>query len=154
MQRPDGRFTEASVEAGVATVERSRGASLADFDGDGRLDIVVVNRRAGMELYRNVTERTGNWLAVEPRQDGPNGYAVGAFLEVEADGIPGHLREITVGGGHVGGQALAQHFGLGSAEAARVRVRWPDGVLSDWVDLPANRRAGIGRGAGTAVEIR
>ncbi|WP_425483570.1 CRTAC1 family protein [Halovulum dunhuangense] len=153
MQGPDGRFTEASVEAGVATVERARGASLADFDGDGRLDLVVVNRRAPLELYRNVTSDTGNWLALEPRQAGPNGFAVGAFLEVETPGGVTHLREITVGGGHVGGQAGPQHFGLGPDTAAKVRVRWPDGGVSDWVGVEANRRLSLWRD-GAGLDLR
>ncbi|WP_319637541.1 FG-GAP repeat domain-containing protein [Roseitranquillus sediminis] len=113
MQQSDGRFAETAEAAGVATVERARGAALADFDLDGRLDLVVVNRRAPMELWRNVSDGTGHWLALNLEQPGPNRNAVGAWIELEADGRT-RWREITVGGGHGGGQALPQHFGLGS----------------------------------------
>src|SRR5690606_32598280 len=64
IQQPDGRFTEMAAIAGVATAERSRGAALADLNGDGRLDIVVVNRRAPMEIWENATESTGNWAGI------------------------------------------------------------------------------------------
>ena len=37
--------------AGLASTERGRGAALADFDGDGRLDVLVLNRRAPLEIY-------------------------------------------------------------------------------------------------------
>ena len=41
-------------------------------------------------------------------------------------------REITVGGGHAGGQLGWVHFGLGDAEGAEVRVTWPDGEVGPW----------------------
>ncbi len=37
------------------------------------------------------------------------------------------MRQVTIGGGHAGGQALPLHFGLGEATQARVTVHWPDG---------------------------
>lgn len=145
MQRADGTFAEASVEAGVATDARSRGAALADLNADGRLDIVVVNRRAPMEVWQNATEGTGAWLAVDPRQEGPNARAVGAWVEVRAGGRV-QAQEVTVGGGHGGGQAGPLHFGLGAESEAEVRVIWPDGVASDWVQAAAGKRYSVRRG--------
>jgi hypothetical protein len=150
MQQADGTFREAAAEAGVATGERSRGAALADLNGDGRLDIVVVNRRAPLELWQNVTEGAGRWLAVEPLQEGPNRRAVGAWVEVRAGGRV-QARELTVGGGHAGGQAGPLHFGLGSETAAEVRVIWPDGTVSEWVPCAPDVRVVARRGAGTAL---
>ncbi len=129
MQKSDGQFVEKSVSAGIATSERSRGAALADLDNDGRLDLIVVNRRAAMELYRNVTEDAGNWLQVKLNQPGGNRDAVGAKITVNANGHS-QTQQITVGGGHAGGQMLPLHFGLGDAEAASITVTWPDGSTS------------------------
>jgi hypothetical protein len=152
MQQPDGSFRESAAEAGIATGERSRGAALADLNADGRLDIVVVNRRAPMEVWQNATAATGQWLAVEPLQQGPNRHAVGAWVEVRAGGRV-QAREVTVGGGHVGGQAGPLHFGLGPETDAEVRVVWPDGTVSDWVPCAPGVRVTARRGPGTALEL-
>ncbi|MCV3273163.1 CRTAC1 family protein [Roseobacter sinensis] len=143
IQQPDGTFAERSVEAGVATVARSRGAALADLDGDGRLDLVVMNRRAPIELYRNVTPETGHWLAIELRMEGANTRAVGALLEVTAGDVS-QVQEVTVGGGHAGGQAGPLHFGLGEAESAQIRVIWPDGRVTSHTDVAANQHLTLG----------
>jgi hypothetical protein len=135
--RADGTFEEVSVAAGVATTARSRGAALVDLDGDGRLDLAVVNRRAPLELWRNVSE-AGNWLAVEPRMERGNTRAVGARVELRTE-AGGQVQEVTVGGGHGGGRAGPLHFGLDGADAAEVRVIWPDGTAGPWERVAAGR---------------
>ncbi|MDP2738288.1 MAG: CRTAC1 family protein [Pseudorhodobacter sp.] len=137
MQGPDGTFVERAGTAGLATTERARGAVLADLNADGRLDIVVMNRRAPMEIWRNVTGNTGNWAEIEPEMDGTNRRAVGAWVELRTGGRV-QAAEITVGGGHVGGQALPVHFGLGDATQAEARVIWPDGEVGAWHAVAAN----------------
>ena len=127
MQYSDGSFHEAAQSAGLATMARSRGAALADFDADGLLDIAVMNRRAPMELYRNVSTDTGTWLKVALSQPGGNRDAIGAQITVTTEFGTQTIQHV-IGGGHAGGQLLARHFGLGVAEAAELTVRWPDGT--------------------------
>ena len=137
IQQEDGTFREMSVEAGVATAERSRGAALADLNNDGRLDLVVVNRRAPMELWENVTEGTGNWVAFNVTQQGANSRALGAFVELRT---PAGIRpqEITAGGGHGGGQSVPLHFGLGALTSAEMRIITPEGKALEWQPVAAN----------------
>ena len=59
-------------------------------------------------------------------------------------------RELTVGGGHAGGQLGWIHFGLGTADEAQIRVQWPDGETGPWLRVTANRFAIIERGANEA----
>lgn len=143
MQQTDGTFVEKAESAGLATLTRARGAALADFDGDGRLDVLVSNRRAPLEIYRNVTPATGAWLRIAVSQDGPNRDAIGAVIKVRA-GRSVQSQQHVIGGGHAGGQLGPRHFGLGDAPGAIVQVNWPDGTQSAarWVD------------AGQVVEIR
>ena len=149
----DGSFEEAAETAGVLDFARSRGAALSDLNLDGLLDLVVVERREPLRTWRNVGRGNaakpapmGNWLAVELAQEGPNVDAVGAWIEVRSAG--GTIaREVTIGGGHAGGQLGPAHFGLGRAGDARVRVHWPDGERSGWLNTRINRRLRIERGS-------
>lgn len=154
IQQADGTFLEQSVEAGVATTDRSRGAALADFDGDGLLDLVVVNRRAPMELYRNATEATGNWIGLRPRQVGVNDFAIGAWIELRLPDGSVLAREITSGGSHVSGRSLPEHFGLGTVEEVELRVIWPSGEESGWVKAAAGQVYQLWRQDGDGVEVR
>ena len=141
-------FREVAAEARVASLHRGRGGALADLDGDGRLDIAVVNRRAPLEVWRNVSD-AGHSVSVELRQDGPNAFALGAVIEVRI-GDRTMIREVTVGGGHAGGRAGPEHFGIGDADGVEVRVTWPDGTASGWTPLPAGF-SGILQRDGTAL---
>lgn len=142
IQRADGRFYEAGEVAGVADTARSRGAALADFDGDGRLDLVVVNRRAAMRIYRNVSPDTGNAITVALKGKDGNHFAVGSRVIVAAQGAE-QSQQVTIGGGHAGGTALPLHFGLGDTDQAQVTVRWPDGSQSDPMIVKAGQTAVI-----------
>lgn len=127
MQTPEGRFEEVSERAGVASIQRSRGAALVDFDRDGRLDLIVSNRRAPLELYRNIAPEVGNWLRIELRQANANRDAIGARITVETAQAIQSVQQV-IGGGHAGGQLLPRHFGLAEAQEATVIVDWPDGT--------------------------
>ena len=155
--QPDGTFVEGAEAAGITRYERARGAALVDLDLDGLLDLVVVNREAPATLWRNVgggestvASPMGHWLAVELEQPAPNPNAAGAWLEVRTDSGT-IVREITVGGGHGGGQAGWVHAGLGRADGADVRVTWPDGEVGEWITVDADQFVTITRGSNEAT---
>ena len=155
----DGSFQEAALTAGVLDFARSRGAALSDLNLDGLLDLVVVERREPVRTWRNVGSAEagkpapmGNWLAVELAQDGPNVDAVGSWIEVRSAGST-IAREVTIGGGHAGGQLGPSHFGLGLAKDARIRVHWPDGERSGWLYTRVNRIVRIERGLGEPITL-
>lgn len=138
IQQPDGSFAEAGDAAGIVSFHRGRGAALADFNGDGLLDLAVVNRRAPLEVWQNTTPVAGNWLRLDLRAAGSNRRGVGAWVELrDATGV--QSREVQVGGGHAGGVAGPMHFGLGEAQVVDVRVKWPGRGWSDWEEVVANQ---------------
>ncbi len=147
MQRTPGKFEEHGNRAGIASPERGRGAALVDLNADGLLDLVVNNRRAPLELYQNVSETEGAWVAIRPRQPAPNTDAIGAWIEL-TDGTRTWHREITAGGGHAGGVLGYQHFGTGAGNRLRFRVIWPGGPTSTWHKILPGQHVEIKRGAG------
>jgi len=154
---PDGTFVEHAQDAGILSYARGRGAALADLNLDGLLDLVEVNLGAPVEVWRNVgsgdaaaPRPLGGWLGLELQQPGPNVDAIGAWIEVKAGDLT-MRREVTIGGGHIGGQLGWLHFGLGSTADAQVRVKWPDGEQGPWLHVAANSFETIKRGATEAV---
>ena len=151
----DGTFVESAEAAGIVDYRPARGAVVVDLNLDGMLDLVVVHRRENVTLWRNTgrgdadrPEAMGRWIALRARQpDAPNVDAIGAWIEVRI-GDRVVAREVTIGGGHAGGQLGWVHVGLGDQAQAQVRVLWPDGEVGPWETVAAGERAIIDRDDG------
>ncbi len=153
LAQEDGTFVERARQAGLVSLGRSRGAVWADLNLDGMLDLVEVNRSRNVRLWRNVgvgsaerPQAPGHWVELRLAQDGANRDAVGAWLEVRTEAGT-QRRQVTVGGGHASGHLGWVHVGLGAAESAEVRVRWPDGETGPWQDVEADTFGVVERGA-------
>ncbi len=136
------RFADATAGAGpgLEVEESSRGVAAGDIDGDGDLDLAIANVDAPPTLLRNDSARAGSWLAVDAPQ--------ARLVAVEAGGRRwvGHR---VIGASYVSASDPRFHFGLGRLEglepAVRVTVTWPDGTVSAFGELPANRVVSIAR---------
>jgi hypothetical protein len=149
----DGTFVERADAAGVLDFDLGRGAALADFNLDGLLDLVEVHLSSPIRIWRNVGSGTagapaalGHWLAIRVLDaERPNRDAIGGWLDVRL-GDRTISRELTVGGGHGGGQLGWVHVGIGSVERPEVRVRWPDGETGPWLAGTPDTFADLRRG--------
>ena len=121
----DGTFTERAAELGVRHTGQGRGVVCADYDGDGRVDILIANHGAAPTVYRNVFERRHHWLAIDLAGRHANPDAVGARVTVRtASGD--QVQEVRLGTAYLSQAPATLHFGLGVNEAAHaVEVRWP-----------------------------
>jgi hypothetical protein len=124
----DGRGTLTPVPgqvSGIRVYGDQRGAAFADFDGDGRTDLVVSQNGAETKLYHNDHAKPG----LRVRLIGPpqNPRAIGATIRVEyGDRTRGPAREIHGGSGYWSEDGAVQVMGLETNPTA-VWVRWPDG---------------------------
>ncbi len=153
----DGKFYEQGEKAGIALDRRGRGAAVVDFNADGMLDLVVVNRKGPASLFRNRGTRTewgyrpmGNWVGIELKNGLVNSAGIGAKITVKTGNVT-QSRTIQIGGGHASGQLGFVHFGLGVAERAKIRVQWPDGDWSHEYRVFANNFVQIPRGKADAL---
>lgn len=120
-----GVFSEVSNGAGLANVRAvGRGLSIADYDHDGRPDVLVVDLEGNAILLHNVSEH-GHWLEVNLRQPGPNPVGIGAMLTLECGGTK-QIREIRTCGSVMSSQMPMAHFGLGkNSGPCKLMVKWP-----------------------------
>jgi hypothetical protein len=111
----------------VAITGEGRGAAVADFDGDGRVDLAVAQQGGRTVLLRNATARPG-W-PVRLEMPGPNASAVGAVVRGEFAGRPGPALEVRAGNGWWS-QDSPRLILTGPSRPDAVIVRWPDGPES------------------------
>ncbi|MBY0505454.1 MAG: CRTAC1 family protein [Bryobacteraceae bacterium] len=135
-----GRTLE-EERTGLEGAALHRGAAFADFDNDGRVDVVVTAVNGPAKLLRNVTETGGaHWLAVRLRGTRANRQGLGAVVRVHlADGRDLYNHATTAVGYASASEPLVR-FGLGSAAAAEwVEIRWPGGPVQRVAGVKADR---------------
>jgi len=117
----------AQERTGVAAYGEQRAAAIADFDADGRPDLVLTQNAGATRLYRNERARPG--VRVRLRGNPPNLSAIGASVRLVFGQRPGPWRELHLGSGYwsVDSSTLV----LARPEpASALEVRWPGGRIS------------------------
>jgi len=128
----DGKGNLSAVpgqESGIKVYGEQRGAALCDYDGDGRVDLVVTQNGAETKLYHNV----GGRLGLRVRLAGPPGnpQAVGAQMRLRFGSRQGPVREIHVGSGYWSQDSAVQVLGTPELPT-QLQVHWPHGELATY----------------------
>jgi hypothetical protein len=103
-----------------------RGLAMSDYDGDGDVDVVVVNNGGPARLLRNEGGNAHKWLEVRARGR-RNHFALGALVTVTVGGVT-MRQQVGSQPSYLSQHSLTLHFGLGDhAVADEVVVRFPSG---------------------------
>ena len=129
----DGTFRAA--EAGLDSVRAHRGSAFADFDNDGKIDVVVSSLGEGAELWRNVSASGNNWLILKLTGSKSNRDGIGAEVR-----IGNQWNLMTTAVGYASSSAFGVHFGTGAASRVpRIEIRWPSGAVQTLNNVAAGR---------------
>ncbi|HEV2986748.1 MAG TPA: CRTAC1 family protein [Vicinamibacterales bacterium] len=145
------RFEEVMPRGGTRPllVGTSRGAAFGDFDNDGGIDIVVVNRDAAPYVLHNIVADRGHW-AMFRVLDEHGRDALGAELTMTV-GARAVRVDVRAAYSYLSSNDPRVHVGLGKETIVRaLSVRWPDGRREDFGDQPADKIVTLRRGAGLA----
>ena len=102
---------------------------MADYNGDGKLDLIINNNNAAPTIYLNALKNVGRCIELKLVGTRSNRDAVGARVRL---GVAGKTltRQVEAGSGYASEAMLPVHFGLGdSASIESVEITWPDGFV-------------------------
>jgi len=137
--RGDFHFDDVSQKWGVDHLGISYGASTADFDGDGQLELLVSNLVDPLSFYHNRGTQ-GNRVVFDFVGTRSNKNGIGVTVTLRAGGQK-MIREMFPSGGYLDGDDSIVHFGLGGAKKIdSVTVAWPSGQKQIFSNLDANFR--------------
>jgi hypothetical protein len=133
-----GRFVDATP-AGFAPA-RHRGAAFGDFDGDGRVDVVVTRIGEPALVLRNTSEGSHHWLGLRLQGRRSNRDAIGAMVRVTGASGRVQWNRVTTAVGYGSSSDRLVHFGMGGDVVARhIEIRWPGGSVQELADVACDR---------------
>ena len=144
----DGTFSDISGALGLDFPDDSRAFALADFDGDGRQELLLKNRNAPqLRLMKNTISSLPPAIAFRLRGTKSNRDAIGAAVTIET-AVGRQTKLLQAGSGFLSQHSKDLFFGLGEAKGnVAVSIRWPSGLLQQVKPLPPNHSVWITEGS-------
>jgi len=143
LNQGDGSFSEVTVTAGLGNLGKGHGATFADYDADGDLDLYAgLGGHYNADVWPNSLYRNdgpvGNFIRLQLVGTTSNRDAIGARAIAYCEARQIHA-QLSSGFGFGSSNGLVLHLGLGRVERVeRVEIRWPNGARQSFKGLPIN----------------
>lgn len=138
LNQGDGTFRDVSQAAGLSAgpPRAHRGSGFADFNGDGRIDVVVASLGERAELWENTGEGKNRWLILRLHGRKSNRDGIGARIRIGR-----WSNHMTTSVGYASSSRFGVHFGVGDLQVVeRIEIRWPSGIEQTLTGVETNRR--------------
>jgi hypothetical protein len=138
----NGAFEDVSQHAGTALARPAffRGAAFADFDNDGRVDVVVTALNSPARLFRNVSPAPGHWLAIRLVGARSNRDGLGARVRLTLPNGSIRYNHATTSVGYASSSEPLVRFGLGPYDVVKeIEIHWPGGRAQRVASVKANQ---------------
>ncbi len=144
----NGRFSDVSGVVGLDFIEDGRSFALADFDHDGRLEIVLKNRNAPqVRVLKSIVSDLPPSLSFRLQGTKSNRDAIGAAVTITTE-HGSQTRMLQAGSGFLSQHSKDLFFGLGDTYGTvQASIRWPSGLVQELRDLPVNHRVWVKEGS-------
>ena len=117
----------------------ARGLSVADYDNDGDLDVLIINNGDAPLLLKNEGGSRNNWVGLNLVATKSNSAAVGAIITWEAGGVK-YRRLKTAGGSYLSSHDPREILGVGAATRIdSIEIKWPSGRVDKLTNPPMRK---------------
>ncbi len=130
----------------------ARGAAYADIDGDGDLDILIMENDGRARLLRNDGGNSNQWIRVKTVGVKSNRDGIGARVVVETGAVK-QTQWVKSGSSFLSASELTLTFGLGANKSAdKLTIYWSSGITDTYKNVPANQTLTAKEGAAAAAQ--